>query len=139
MSKGMVFFSFCQSFIASIIASYGFRIYHPQNTISRRADKRLLTLSKRDRLFAEIGCLPISNGVPTQSERSAYPFSKKSLAQLQHLLNKISLKISLFLFCRFSLGTTDFPIPLNEVLSCSTFGRVWKYNVAACKFPLPDR
>ena len=61
------------------------------------------------------------------------------LAQLQHLLNKISLKISLFLFCRFSLGTTDFPIPLNEVLSCSTFGRVWKYNVAACKFPLPDR
>ena len=51
------------------------------------------------------------------------------LAQLQHLLNKISLKISLFLFCRFSLGTTDFPIPLNEVLSCSTFGRVWKYNV----------
>ena len=36
-----------------------------------------------------------------------------SLTQLQHLLNKISLKISLFLFCRFSLGTTDFPIPLN--------------------------
>ena len=64
---------------------------------------------------------------------------KHTLAQLQHLLNKISLKISLFLFCRFLLGTTDFPIPLNEVLSCSTFGRVWKYNVAACKFPLPDR
>ena len=66
-------------------------------------------------------------------------FLKPKVAQLQHLLNKISLKISLFLFCRFSLGTTDFPIPLNEVLSCSTFGRVWKYNVAACKFPLPDR
>ena len=64
---------------------------------------------------------------------------KHTLAQLQHLLNKISLKISLFLFCRFLLGTTDFPIPLNEVLSCSPFGRVGKYNVAACKFPLPDR
>ena len=79
MSKGMVFFSFCQSFIASIIASYGFRIYQPQNTISRRADKRLLTQSKRDRLFAEIGCLPIFDGVVIPSQRSAYPFSKKSL------------------------------------------------------------
>ena len=50
-----------------------------KNTISQQADKRLPIRSKRIKLFPEIGCLPISNGVVIPSERSAYPISKKSL------------------------------------------------------------
>ena len=54
-----------------------------KNTISQREAGKPLTRSKRSSLFSEIGCLLLSNGVPTQSERSAYPFSKKSLPFFQ--------------------------------------------------------
>ena len=39
----------------------------------------IITPSKRSSLFPKTECLPNLNGVGTQSERSAYPISKKSL------------------------------------------------------------